>query len=376
MEGSNKSGKRGKFSNNGLLLAVLIGFCILAIIEIIYGQARIRMEKERLELEQANNKAVQELQTEWNDLKGEPSVGAGSAEKAGEEQSGGTPAGTEKTLVSTGDSVSADSLSENDSASGDDEKQYDMQIVFMGDSILDSDRDYAGVASLIGTECNAMVYNLAIGGTTAAVPYDESYAYDSWSSLGLLGVVNAMIGNVDVSLFDNYKTARLLRECDFSKTDYFVIEYGINDFLCAKIPRTKYLAEGEVLDLDDLHTYNGALDSAISKLVSNYPNAKVIVIGPHYCQFFSGSTFLGDSYTTDYGYGTLAEFYEGARYMAEQHRKDGEDVLFFDAMADSGINAYTADSYLEDGIHLTEAGRRQYASCLSNLILKDFYPEE
>ena len=55
---------KGKYGSNVLLLVVLIGFCILAIIEILYGQAQIRMERERLAMEEDNHQAVQELKEE------------------------------------------------------------------------------------------------------------------------------------------------------------------------------------------------------------------------------------------------------------------------------------------------------------------------
>ena len=42
---------------------------------------------------------------------------------------------------------------------------------------------------------------------------------------------------------------------------------------------------------------------------------------------------------------------------------------FFDAYLDLGIDGYTAEEYLEDGVHLTEAGRRLYADALSEMIL-------
>ncbi len=368
-----KHRRRGNYNGHILLLTVLIGFCILAILEIAYGQAQIRMEKERLALEQENHQTVQELKQEWNSLKGDPSVGEKSAEKAGGEQSG-KKAATEKKLVNTentGETLSANTVSEN---TAEDEKKYDMQIVFLGDSILDRDRDLAGVAGLIGEECNAKVYNLAVGGTMAALLPDEPAGYDQWNSQGLLGVVNAILGNIDPALFDGLRAGENMRACDFSKTDYFIIEYGINDFQSGRIPQSKYLEDGEELAVRDVNTYTGALEIAVNMLRDSFPDAKIVIVSPHFCQFFNGDTFVGDAYSVNYGYGTLVDFFRSAGYVAEQHKKD--NVLFFNAMEQSGIDAYTADQYLEDGIHLTEAGRRQYAGCLSRLILGDFYPEE
>ena len=357
---------------NTVLLAVLVGFCILAIIEIAYGQAQIRMEKERLAMEESNSQAVQELKEEWDSLNGEPEKISESVKETGGEQQSAVAAETEKTLLNTEKTPDSATVSQN---SGDqDDRHYDMQIVFMGDSILDNERERAGVASLIGDACNAKVYNMAIGGTMAAVPYDEPRSFEDWNSLGLMGVVNAILGNIDASLFDGYRAGEILKECDFYKTDYFIIEYGINDFLSAKIPQSKYLSDGTVADIADICTYSGALETATNALRTHFPDAKIIIVAPHYCQFYDGDKFTGDAYSVNYGYGTLVEFFRVAGYVADQHRED--NVLFFNAMEDSGIDAYTADQYLEDGIHLSEEGRRQYAECLTKRILADFYPEE
>ena len=371
--------KKGKQNGSALLLTVLIGFCILAIIEIIYGQAQIRMERERLALEEENNQTVQELKAEWNQLKGTPSVKTESAEEAGGEQSGIAEA--EKTLTNTNaDTNVQDQASESvnllqtATVPTEDEHQYDMQIVFLGDSIIDSDRENGGVAALISGTCNAKVYNMAMGGTTAAMLPSEDAGFSTWDSRSLMGVVNAILGNVDGSFLDGYRAGEILKECDFSKTDYFVIEYGINDFLTGQIYQSKYLEGGGELAVDALHTYSGALSAAVEQLHTAFPDAGILIIAPHYCQFYNGETFIGDAYSLNYGYGTLVEFSRVAGYVAEQHKED--HVFFYNAMEESGIDAYTADKYLQDGVHLTAEGRIAYAEYASRLIKADFYPEE
>lgn len=363
---------KGKYGSNILLLVVLIGFCILAVIEILYGQAQIRMERERLALEKDNHQAVQELKGEWDDLKGAPNVVVESVKEAGEEQS--IASEPEMTLLNTSDNTSSsDSVSEN-SRAAEDEREYDMQIVFMGDSILDSNREEAGVASLIADACNAKVYNMAIGGTSAALMPNEQYNFATWNSQGLLGVVNAILGNINPDVFEGTRAGEILRECDFDKTDYFVIEYGVNDFLSGQIPQSRYLENGDTLPVDDVHTYSGALSTAIDLLRGRFPDAKILLIAPHYCQIFNADTFVGDAYSVNYGYGTLVDFFRSAGYVADQYKKD--NVIFYNAMEQSGIDVYTADRYLEDGVHLSEEGRRVYAEYPVRLIMADFYPEE
>ena len=107
--------KRGRYSGNTLLLMVMAGFCILAVIEIIYGQIQIRMQKERLALEQENQQVVQELKEEWDQLKGEPNVETESSVTAGEEQSNGSE--PNKTLTNTEGQTSS-GLSDTNTADG------------------------------------------------------------------------------------------------------------------------------------------------------------------------------------------------------------------------------------------------------------------
>lgn len=367
MDNKNNSHK-GNVRRNILLLGVLIIFCILAIIEILYGQAQIRREREQAVLDEEKPHAVQELEDVWN--------------KSPDDQS--TVTDPEANAENDGDKAETNTENPGDESGTDDEsiddkpakteQKYDMQIVFMGDSIIDSDRENGGVAYLVSQACNAQVYNLSIGGTTAALLPDEQFNFDEWSSIGFLGIVHAILGHIDAGVFDGYKAGQLLKECDFSQTDYFVVEYGINDFLCRQVARSKYLDNGEVLKIDDLHTYVGALDAGVRTLLENFPEAKVVLIAPHYCQIFEGSTYLGDSYTLDYGAGTLLQYYNMTEYVAYQYKQD--QLLFFDTLRNSGIDAYTADDYMEDGIHLSAEGRKVYADHISRLILADFYPEE
>ncbi len=365
------------------LLAIMIGFCILAIIEIAFGQARLKTEKERLAMEERNYQAMQAAELE-KDAVSEPEPEQTPEEPRTEAAQDNTITNTNyvpeqstdtQVVDTTNNTVdgTADGADPAVQTAEDDTKEYDMQLVFLGDSILDNTREYDGVATLIAGACNARVYNLSIGGTTAAMKQTDQYDFNNWNSSSLLGVVNAIIGNIDKSFFKDYKAGQVMNTCDFSQTDYFIIEYGVNDFL-AQVPVSKYLEGGGELNVQNYHTYAGALDIAVTLLHDTYPNAKILVIAPHYCQIFSGETFIGDGYSLDYGYGALIDYARVCGYVAEQHKEDG--VMFYNAFEESGINAYTADQCLEDGIHLTAEGRRKYAEYAARLILADFNREE
>lgn len=379
MENKTSPRKRRQNSNN-LLLIVLIGFCILALIEILYGQAQMKVEKERLALAEENNQTVQELKNEWNQIKEGTSVVTQEGES--EQTAGGQNEGGEKPQVmeqsdkadGEGDQAKKEEAGEEKEEEDDDDEERDMQIVILGDSIMDHDRTESGPAAIIAHDCNAKVYNMAMGGTTAALLPGESAYHDKWSSRGLLGVIQAIQGNVDKSIFDGYPAREILDECDFNKTDYFIIEYGVNDFLSGQIPQSRQLADGGTLNVGAIYTYTGALEEAVNTLQNSFPNAKILLVAPHYCQIFSGQTFMGDGYSMDYGYGPLVSFARGTGYIYEQHKE--ENVIFYNAFELSGIDAETADDYLEDGVHMTPLGSRVYAEAIARIINKDFRPEE
>ena len=374
-----KNTRKGRQGLN-TLLAVLIGFCILAIIEIIYGQAQLRVERERLTLEEQNTQAVEELREEWSKLKegssvvtkeNEPASAAGGAQSKQEQvEVVEQPREQKKEQKKEQEKESED----EEPAQEEEEKNYDMQIVILGDSIMDGDRTESGAADIIGVQLNAKVYNMSMGGTTAALLPGEQYNFNTWDSRCLLGVVNAIVGNIKPDIFEGYAAGEVLKTCDFSKTDYFIIEYGVNDFLTGKIPNSRYLEGGDTLAVDEVHTYTGALNDAIHRLKNSFPNAGILLIAPHYCQIFDGNTFVGDGYSLDYGYGPLVTYARGAGYVADLYKEDG--ILFYNAFENSGINADSADDYLADGIHMTPLGARVYAEIAAGMIRRDFMPEE
>lgn len=234
-----------------------------------------------------------------------------------------------------------------------------LQLVFLGDSIFDSNRDGTGVPYLTAVQCDADVFNLAIGGTSASLEWDEDAELDTWSSCSLCDVVNAMQGKISTSAFAGTRAKEILDNpnIDFSQTDYFIVEYGTNDFFRAvrqSDPESDY----------NLKTYAGALRYGVSNLRDLAPDATIILCSPCYAQFYHDGFMVGDGNVTNPGNGTLFDYKGTCNYIANEMQ-----VEFFNAYQDLGIDSYTAEEYLEDGVHLTEAGRKLYADALARRIL-------
>ena len=252
-------------------------------------------------------------------------------------------------------SASEEAVSENTVA----EETKRKQIVVFGDSIWDSSRDETGIAALLSGYMNADVYNCAIGGTRASLKEGESPDnYDNWDSTSLSGMINVATGKVDPEIFlEGYPAGGVIRNIDFSKTDYFIIAYGLNDYFSAA---TLNVEDGREWDA---HGYGGALRFAIDQLRGNFPNAQILLISPTYCQFWREGVMYTDSNMKDFGGGPLTIYANVCRNVAEN-----ENTLYIDAYSKMGINIYTAEEYLEDGIHLTAAGRELYAKAVSSCL--------
>ena len=234
-----------------------------------------------------------------------------------------------------------------------------LNIVFLGDSIIDNHRDETGIAYLTGVACNANVYNMAIAGTSATIEYGEKEGNEDWTSRSLIGVTKAIKGDIPTDIFKGTRAGEIMdnKEVDFSTVDYYVIEYGVNDFLRGINP-------GDVEDPYDMHTYAGALRIAVGNLRAVSPNAAIVLCSPCYSQFFGkNGAFLGDANMMSNGYGTISDFKGACEYVSNEL-----DTLFMDAYQTLGIDSTNADDYLEDGIHLTQKGRALYDGMLGRII--------
>lgn len=231
-----------------------------------------------------------------------------------------------------------------------------LQIVFMGDSIFDSVRDDTGIAHQVGDALGADIYNLAIGGSCAGIQTHKSWKLDEWSEVDFLGVVYAMENKIDRQIFSPYKSGEIMNTLNPEKTDYFIIQYGTNDFL-AYIPIA--------CDLGYCYSLSGALEYGINELKENYPNAKIIVCTPYYMQFWTAdrSTFLGDSHVVNNGFGTHLDYISWAEGIAEDC---GVEALnMYDLL---GVDGYSVDKLTEDGIHPNQELRTKYAQILIDKI--------
>ena len=133
-----------------------------------------------------------------------------------------------------------------------------------------------------------------------------------------------------------------LSKIDFSQVKYLVIEHGTNDYNSGRKldnPDDRY----------DTTTFGGALRYSLKLLQEAYPDMKIILVTPLYCEF--GEKLDRTCYETDFGGGILEEYVRLEQQIAAEY-----GVICINAYQDSGIGAENAKVYLSDGLHLNEQG--------------------
>ena len=284
------------------------------------------------------------------------SASAASAASASSTVSGndvsGLPTSDIKEDTAQASSAAASAASESPASSAADDGK--LQIVVMGDSIFDNYRTPSGIASLVAQQLNANVYNMAVAGTTAALPANCPNTYDQWNDCDFIGVAHVLTGDIKPDLLNGHAARDVYGTFDPAKTDYFIVEYGINDFL-SSIPRESNMAAESL----DLYSYRGALKNGVMALQNKFPNAKVIIMAPGYTQFWNSGKMIGDCNTIDRGYGRLIDYTATAVNQAQQM-----NIPYINSYEDVDIDTYSASDCLQDGIHPTDEGCRRYAKTI------------
>ncbi len=308
--------------------------------EVQIAEMQKQIESLKAELEQVKGSAVSDEQTAADNSEASALSNIGTVNP--------DPENPDEAIQTSAEPLVEDTAEEEDRP----------QIVVFGDSLWDSYRDETGIAYLVSQYTNADVYNCAIGGTCASMEdWEDNHDYENWNSRSLMGMVNIATGKVDPEYLAGYVAGHVIDSIDFSKTDYFIIAYGLNDYFDS---RPVSVSDQR---LTDPHGYGGALRLAIEQLREYYPQAQILLISPTYCQFLKDGVMYTDSNMKDFGGGPLTAYANHCQFTAGL-----TNTLFIDGYNTLGINIYTAEDYLEDGVHLTAAGRELYAKAVSSCL--------
>ncbi len=242
-----------------------------------------------------------------------------------------------------------------------------VNIVFFGDSQIANGRsDGTDIPTLMSSRIpNSVVYNLAIGGTTATIEATTSDVTPSnLESTSFLGMVYCLAGKSDRNATLSQLPSHLetMNAIDPSKVDYYVIEYGANDFFNnVTLNVSGYETPGV-----QAHALYNAMCMGIDVLKDISPDATIILMTPFYGIYVADDgTYIGDSYIVSNGVGTLSDYARKIINVAED-----KQLVCFDGMFMTKHDLYldTAGSYLMDNLHLNLTGRQIFARLVAHEI--------
>lgn len=222
------------------------------------------------------------------------------------------------------------------------------KILVFGDSIWGNDRTN-GVADYVALYSGATIYNGAIGGTRITGDRD-SYNTPKFRPFDGVNLIHAKLTNTwtdqdekidsvatDVPYAPSVLT--MLKALDMSTIDIVILSYGINDFTGDKT----------------IASVTSAFESAVSEILTSYPNIRIVIISPAWRMYSSG-TVDGDVYENANN-DTIRDMADGVVDSAKAHH-----VACINMVDELPWRAETAMFYLDnDKVHPNINGNMIYA---------------
>ena len=238
------------------------------------------------------------------------------------------------------------------------------QIVCFGNAPFADDRDISdGLANLIATDANAVVYNCSISGSylsalnpsfDAETHPEDAYNFYWLTVLGLFKDADSFIPTANEKLgskapADAMEVYDRLLQLDFNKIDTVVIMYDASDYL-----------NGNPMYSDDnptdITTFTGNLSAGIELIQNNFPHIRIIVLSPTYAYGLDKDGNKVSSDIQKYGWDVLSTY-----VIKESDACSECQVSFVDNLYGT-ITEDDAPNYLTDHLHLNQDGRKRVAA--------------
>ena len=222
-------------------------------------------------------------------------------------------------------------------------------VVLFGDSVIANDYVGKELDEMLSEKLEKKVFNAGFGGSYLCnqnADYydtcgDESLSMEELSKSIVSGDFLAQKTAIErASRLDYYETRlEMLSQIGFAKTEYLIIEHGVNDY-AMQIPPEQF---------------EETLRSIVKRFKNNYPDMEIVISSPSYCYIVrDGKDLYCDTY--EMGPHLLEEYVDVEKKVCAE-----EGIIFVDNYHDSVINKENLEMYSLDGLHLNEVGRQLMA---------------
>ena len=243
-------------------------------------------------------------------------------------------------------------------------------VVCIGNAPFADDRnDKNNLTKLMQKELgdDSKVYNCSVADSymTSLLPtFRTDYPYDAFSFYWLStvicvendGIIDTAFGALEEVPEDLQESMDLLRSIDFEEVDVIAVMYDASDYLEARM----------TINSDnptDIQCFTGALAAGIQLIQEFYPHIRIMVMSPTYAYALDENGEYQNSDIMEYGMGPLSTY-----AILESNVCYENFVSFIDNIYAS-INADNASEYLDDHLHMNEAGRKivakRFAECFN-----------
>lgn len=208
-------------------------------------------------------------------------------------------------------------------------------VLFFGDSVIANYTDSMSIPGVVNGLTGACVYNLGYGGNSAALGADERIALPDIMKAFFREDLSELPS--DEPVYEGI--ASYQENPPEGKKLCFVINYGLNDYFKG------YAVSSE--DSYDVHTYCGAIRTAVETIRENVPDAQIILCTPNFiAECEAGTEPHGPE-------GSVLADYVAAEIALAQEL----EVDLLDNYHELGITTENSSLYLDDEVHPSLACR-------------------
>lgn len=230
------------------------------------------------------------------------------------------------------------------------------KIVVFGDSLIGMTRDSTSVTAYAASYTGATVYNVGFGGCRMSKHPTNGYAaFSMWALADAVATGDYSTQEAQAPSGQDYFASQLavLESIDFETVDAIVIHYGTNDFNAS-------VQIDDSANLLSTDTVCGALRYSIEKILTAFPKIKIFVSLPLY------RTWNGEGAETHKNSleKTLPEYDSAMKTVAEDY-----NLPTIDGYKRLGVNSINSSSYLSDGTHLNNFGRKQFGEFIGGCLI-------
>jgi lysophospholipase L1-like esterase len=238
----------------------------------------------------------------------------------------------------------------------------DKKIACFGDSNTMKNGSELAYTDVLQDRLGATVYNVGFGGCRMS---SHSGGYDAFSMYRLADAIVSgdwSLQDANVSVVSAYAPRlNTLKSIDFSTLDYLTISYGTNDYAADK-------GLDSVEDPMSSYNYLTSARYSLDKILTAYPNIKIVLLTPIWRARYS---MVGDGLNGDIKQNGnslyLYEFADGLIDLAKEFKVNVIDMYY-----DLGINRYTSEMYLSDGLHANDTGKTLMGNKISSYFESNF----